>query len=107
MRTLPWNFSIATKEKGQFHCVPHGHASQTAVGKDRAKTSLGAKRRELEGLDLMNSSAILEQSHMSMPRLWFGAVSRAGFMDVPPVHPHRAPSLEGPWAWFNTLLLLS
>lgn len=55
----------------------------------------------------MNSSAILEQSHMSMPRLWFGAVSRAGFMDVPPVHPHRAPSLEGPRAWFNTLLLLS
>lgn len=32
--------------------------------------------RELEGLDLMSSSVILEQSHVSMPRLRFGAVSQ-------------------------------
>lgn len=32
--------------------------------------------RELEGLDLMSSSVILEQSHVSMSRLRFGAVSQ-------------------------------
>ena len=36
----------------------------------RAKTSLGAKMRDLEGPDPMDSSVILEPHHMPLPCLW-------------------------------------
>lgn len=66
-RILSWNFSIDTKEREQFLRKAYGHAFQADVGKDRAKTCLAAKMRDLEGADAMNSSVILDPSDVACP----------------------------------------